>query len=203
MWHGLRLPGIWALRRKRAAARCSTAGSLAGEPEGLWAGAAPVVLGLLCRMHQLTLTVHCHRCSIGHITGRHPLFLRSTGLRCAGRRETGSGNGGPGADHRPSPWLTRYWKPSCQVGGVSRSTLDLIDQIGHIRVRPSGTHTRRRACRGDDGARGRPVQLPISSKNLVGGSSIATRLRYGRSRAARRCTTAAEESGTTGTMRKD
>jgi hypothetical protein len=34
--------------------------SLFGYPEGLWAGAAPVVLGILCRMHGLTLVVHCH-----------------------------------------------------------------------------------------------------------------------------------------------
>ena len=34
--------------------------SLCGEPEGLWAGAAPLVLGLLCRMHNLTLDVVCH-----------------------------------------------------------------------------------------------------------------------------------------------
>ena len=34
--------------------------SLFGEPEGLWAGAAPLVLGLLCRMHDLTLDVVCH-----------------------------------------------------------------------------------------------------------------------------------------------
>lgn len=34
--------------------------SLFGEPEGLWAGAAPLVVGLLCQMHGLTLAVHCH-----------------------------------------------------------------------------------------------------------------------------------------------
>jgi hypothetical protein len=34
--------------------------SLFGYPEGLWAGAAPVVLGILCRIHGLTLIVHCH-----------------------------------------------------------------------------------------------------------------------------------------------
>ena len=34
--------------------------SLFGESEGLWAGAAPLVLGLLCQMHDLTLDVKCH-----------------------------------------------------------------------------------------------------------------------------------------------
>jgi hypothetical protein len=34
--------------------------SLFGEPGGLWGGAAPVVLGLLCRMHGLALSVSCH-----------------------------------------------------------------------------------------------------------------------------------------------
>ena len=34
--------------------------SLFGESSGLWSGAAPVVLGLLCRMHGITLSVHCH-----------------------------------------------------------------------------------------------------------------------------------------------
>ncbi len=34
--------------------------SLVGEPNGLWGGAAPVVVGLLCRMNNLTLSVTCH-----------------------------------------------------------------------------------------------------------------------------------------------
>ncbi len=46
--------------RNHSRAQFELARSLVGEPEGLWAGAAPVVLGLLCRMHDLSLTVTCH-----------------------------------------------------------------------------------------------------------------------------------------------
>lgn len=34
--------------------------SLAGASEGLCPGAAPLVLGLLCRIPGLTLAIHCH-----------------------------------------------------------------------------------------------------------------------------------------------
>ena len=34
--------------------------SLVGNSDGLWGGAAPVVVGLLCRMNNLTLSVRCH-----------------------------------------------------------------------------------------------------------------------------------------------
>ncbi len=34
--------------------------SLVGEPNGLWGGATPVVVGLLCHMNNLTLSVTCH-----------------------------------------------------------------------------------------------------------------------------------------------